>query len=428
MTSWPERTTRPDGPAWPGGGSGGPHRGDRPYGPAAADAHGGHAAPDLPGERLEVRVVQSAAELAGLADELVRLEEVAAEPNPFFSRAVLGRALEHLGADGARVALVLGTPRATDSGEPVVAGLFPIAGTGARTRIWLHRYAFTGTPLIRADALGRTWRAFLEWSLDARGGRLLQLPQLNADGPVFRALVGELLRSERRTWVQDQHLRALFVRREDGDGAAYRLEAQTRKVRRNLRRARRLLAARTELGLEAGPIASADVDRFAAEFLELEARGWKGRRGTALGSSGSDARWFRGALADLARDGRALGAALRLAGRPAAMGVYFTDPSGSHGSYFKTAYDEAHAEHSVGALLQQELLDHLHRPGAPSTIDSCAEPGHPMIERIWGERRLVQTLWVAGRGVRSRALLGALPAARWVRSGLKPRGRGGRTR
>ncbi|MEL6713428.1 MAG: GNAT family N-acetyltransferase, partial [Planctomycetota bacterium] len=336
MTSWPERTTRPDGRAWPEGGSGGPRPGDPSRGLAPADAHGGHAAPDLPGERLEVRILRGARDLEALSYELARLEEVAAEPNPFFSRAVLGGALEHLGAENARVALVVGTPRATDSSAPVVAGLFPLAGSGARTRVWLHRYAFTGTPLIRADALARTWRAFLEWHLDAPGAPLLQLPQLNADGPVFRALVEELSRSERRTWVQDQHLRALFVQREDRDGAAYRLEAQTRKVRRNLRRARRLLAARAELGLEAGPIPSADVERFADEFLELEARGWKGRRGTAMGSSGPDARWFRGSLADLARDGRALGAVLRLAGRPAAMGVYFTDPSGSSASYFKT--------------------------------------------------------------------------------------------
>ena len=44
MTSWPARTTRPDGRAWPEGGSGGPRPGDPSRGLAPADAHGGHAA------------------------------------------------------------------------------------------------------------------------------------------------------------------------------------------------------------------------------------------------------------------------------------------------------------------------------------------------------------------------------------------------
>ena len=76
--------------------------------------------------------------------------------------------------------------------------------------------------------------------------------------------------------------------------------------------------------------------------------------------------------------------ALDLDGRPLAMLVNFLCPPG--GFSFKTAFDEGYARFSPGVLLQQANLDLLDHPRI-MWVDSCAAPGHPMIDSVWRERR-----------------------------------------
>src|SRR3546814_13945194 len=66
------------------------------------------------------------------------------------------------------------------------------------------------------------------------------------------------------------------------------------------------------------------------------------------------------------------------------MLVNFLCPPG--GFSFKTAFDEDYARFSPGVLLQQANLDLLEDPKI-AWVDSCAAPGHPMIDSVWRERR-----------------------------------------
>ena len=71
------------------------------------------------------------------------------------------------------------------------------------------------------------------------------------------------------------------------------------------------------------------------------------------------------------------------------MLINFLSPPG--GFSFKTAFDEDYARFSPGVLLQQANLDLLGDP-AIAWVDSSAAPGHPMIDRVWRERRTL--VWV----------------------------------
>jgi hypothetical protein len=73
---------------------------------------------------------------------------------------------------------------------------------------------------------------------------------------------------------------------------------------------------------------------------------------------------------------------------------------------FKTAYDETLARFSPGVLLQRENLALLARDDI-AWADSCAAPDHPMIERIWREKREIVRVSVAigGRARRAAAAL-----------------------
>jgi hypothetical protein len=75
---------------------------------------------------------------------------------------------------------------------------------------------------------------------------------------------------------------------------------------------------------------------------------------------------------------------LALNGRPLAVAILLV--GGDAAWLYKIAHDETHARHSPGALLVVELTRRLLDDGEFRSIDSCAEPDHPMIDRIWRER------------------------------------------
>ena len=131
------------------------------------------------------------------------------------------------------------------------------------------------------------------------------------------------------------------------------------------------------------------LDPWIGAFLDLEARGWKGRAGSALASHGDTEAWFRAILTGAADAEKLDLRALDLDGRPLAMLVNFLCPPG--GFSFKTAFDEDYARFSPGVLLQQANLDLL-EDSRIAWVDSCAAPGHPMIDSVWRERR--HLLWV----------------------------------
>ena len=61
---------------------------------------------------------------------------------------------------------------------------------------------------------------------------------------------------------------------------------------------------------------------------------------------------------------------------------------------WKTAYDETYAQFSPGTLLMIEVTEqHLDDPNIMTT-DSCAVPDHPVMSRLWTERKPIGTIVV----------------------------------
>jgi hypothetical protein len=88
--------------------------------------------------------------------------------------------------------------------------------------------------------------------------------------------------------------------------------------------------------------------------------------------------------------------AMRLDGRPIAHKCNFLSGPGSFA--FKIAFDEEYARHSPGVLLELENIRRLHAQSKVRWMDSCADPSHPMLDRLWPDRRTIQDVVVgAGR-------------------------------
>lgn len=72
---------------------------------------------------------------------------------------------------------------------------------------------------------------------------------------------------------------------------------------------------------------------------------------------------------------------------------------------FKVAYDAAFARFSPGALLEVEAIEHFHRALQDvELLDSCADPDNELINRIWPDRRRLQTLVIPTGAQRARLI------------------------
>ena len=338
---------------------------------------------------LTVRVVDPLALSEGLAAAWDQLADEASEPNPFAERWCLQSALHLLDPERhARLVMV------RDGSNGPVIGIMPIALATHYGRLplrhvsgWSHPNHFHGAPLVRAGFESLFWSILLGWCDAAPWARtLLHVPRLTEDGSLHRALVDVARVRGGEAEVVHREERALLD--SDLSPAEYWDAAVRAKKRKELRRQANRLAEQGAVRFRRWQAGEA-IEPWITDFLDLEARGWKGRAGSALASHSGTQAWFRAILAGAAEAGRLDMRALDVDERPLAMLINFLVPPG--GFSFKTAFDEDYARFSPGVLLQQANLDLLDDP-AIAWVDSCAAPGHPMIDSVWRERRAL--VWV----------------------------------
>jgi hypothetical protein len=327
----------------------------------------------------------------------------AAEPNPFFEPWLLIPALSQWGT-GVTIKAWYHYGR--------LAGLLPMIADSdyyghhvPHAAGWLHPNAFCGAPLILAGHEEAFWRAVLA---DCDRGSAMQLflhlPKLPADGPALAALDRVLADRPRAHYTAEEESRAILTG--GGTAAAYLASAMSAKKRKELRRQRTRLAEEGTLTVERTE-GDQGLAAWAEEFLTLEAAGWKGAQGSALASAGGTRTFFAETLAGAAAAGRLERLALRLNGRAIAMLANFITAPGAYS--FKTAFDEDHARFSPGMLLQLENLALLERAGI-EWADSCAAQGHPMIERLWRDKRRMVSRNIAIGGPLRRTVFRLLKA------------------
>ncbi len=334
-----------------------------------------------------------------------RLAARAAEPNPFFEPWYLIPSLRQWGADERVV-----TKAWFHSGR--LAGLLPVVRNAGyyghavtHARGWLHPNAFCGVPLIAAGQEDAFWQDLIaHFDRSARRALFLHLPQLPAEGPVNAALGRVLAARGRAHYIVTEEHRAMLAG--EISAPAYLEAAMSAKKRKELRRQHNRLAEEGALTFERLD-GDAGLAAWTAEFLALEAAGWKGEAGSALASAADTRILFEEAMAGAAAAGRLERLALRLDGRAIAMLVNFITPPGAYS--FKTAFDEDYARFSPGMLLQLENLALLERPGF-AWADSCAVEGHPMIERLWRDKRRMVSRNIAIGGLARRAAFRLLMA------------------
>jgi CelD/BcsL family acetyltransferase involved in cellulose biosynthesis len=332
------------------------------------------------------------AALADIVDPWWKLAERVADPNVFYTPDFALAAAPALGRDVEAILVW--------SAERQLLGLLLFRRSSRRYGIrlpllvgWTHPFAPLGTPLVDRDATTEVAAALLE---HIAGGpalpKLLLLPLLPEAGPVARTLCAAVEKLGGAHAMFGQYRRAAL------DLAVGRPRDLDQIIGgKRLREARRL---RRRLG-EAGRVEFAfarsadDVAQALKRFLALESQGWKGRARTALVQNAAHRRFAEAALDALARKGDVTIEELRLDARVVASVVLLR--SADRVWSWKMAYDEDTARFSPGLQAMTELTATLVADDTVRFADSCAVPGHPLMDHLWHDRLAMADVMIAAR-------------------------------
>jgi CelD/BcsL family acetyltransferase involved in cellulose biosynthesis len=308
------------------------------------------------------------------------LSERAIEPNgyylPEWELAVNASARDRVGA----VAL-----SAWDNTSQLI-GLMPVVSLWRACKIPLPAlvsadpYGTLSTPPLDREHADDAVMDLLQQARRS-GVHALILRDMSLDGATMKVFADVLRRDGLQPIVLQSHVRACLDASRDADQLLQ--EALGAKKLKELRRQRNRLA---ELGAIRFDVAreSGDVAAALETFLKLEASGWKGQRGTALGQHEGDAAFIRRATEGLAETGQCEIVALHAGDTPVASAVVLRHLDRAF--YFKLGVDERFAKFSPGVQLTLDLTRHLCADPSIRLVDSTANPDHPMINPIWRGR------------------------------------------
>jgi CelD/BcsL family acetyltransferase involved in cellulose biosynthesis len=326
----------------------------------------------------------------GLVDAWRDLAARSLEPNVFYEPDAMLAAAQHLPEAGAIELLTVRDDRPGAHGGRLLA-LWPVHRAKRPwdlARGFGGRYVTYGAPLLDRQLGLEAASALIEHCRSTPTPLAgLMFRALALDGPAARSIAMAARLAGHSCLETGAHWRAAFTAHERDPEHA----TEKGRLRREIGRLRRGLAGLGPLRLASArtPEAVRDALEF---FLALEASGWKARRGTALLHDPRSSVYFRTLVRTLARQGQATVHLLEAGDRVIAAGLVLG--SGGHGWYVKTAYDEDLAAHAPGAVLSHAIAEQARTDHAIAQLDSCAVPGHAMIERVWSGRLRVGDLVV----------------------------------
>lgn len=352
------------------------------------------------------------------ADAWDKLGSAPISSNPYFSRSFIQAHAEFGLFDAARLRfIVIGEPSCPAAILPLIDGAAR-CGWKRIDSACSSPYMMTATPLVGRDANDNWAEGLLEALRRQTSDGAFIFPRLALDSPVALGMIKTVQRLGWNYEVLDEFHRPVAQIADSYD--TYAKLFLSRNRRKGIRRLRHRLAQQGKVRhdvVSGGP----RLDFAVETFLDLEARGWKGMRGTALANQPETAAMLRKLLQESqagAKDGVNMRAdILLLDEHPIAISIGFTNCG--IGYMWKITLDEAYRKFAPGIILEAAILQSAHQSPMLSQLDSATGPGTPL-DSLYGDRSPIGDLVLAPPSMRGfRTLLVVEKLRRRVRVGLK---------
>lgn len=314
----------------------------------------------------------------------------ASELNPFFESWSLLPALRHLDSEGVQVLIVW-----EDSSRQKMLGLMPVVVVREfrglpikRTTIWRHEYCFLSTPLVAKNCLVEV----LEFMLNSIGESkdlpsFISMYWLAGECEIIPTLSEHVIVGFESKGKSQAISRAMVTTVGDYEKAF--LPTLNKKKLKELRRNKNRLSEKGNLQtrLIDQNSSNTEIESAVQCFIELENQGWKREQGTAIACNKKHQRFFEESLLKGVTNGGAHIVKMTLDDETIAAIILIRSATGTHAYTVKIASDGDYQAYSLGSLLMLETTQLAFSNAEILQIDSCAAADHPMINRIWRERK-----------------------------------------
>ncbi len=260
------------------------------------------------------------------------------------------------------------------------------------------------TPLVDRSCVDQSVGALLDGlRVGAKRGDLpgiLSAKRIVENGPVIESLRREAGIRGMPTFTKEVWVRGMVSRTGSWENPL------SRKRRHEMARLRRLLAK--DCGADVTVVDRTFDPAVTADFINLEASGWKGRGdGTAYARDPAKVAWFGEWCERWTKAGRVVVSALNVGNTSIAIGYFVLAGEGIF--YYRTAYDDTYAKYGPGALLLQSAMEALLKQTDAKWIDSSTDPGNEFMLRSLPEKRTIAMLLIGTGGTVDRLLVSSMP-------------------
>ncbi len=329
-----------------------------------------------------------------LLEDIDPVTRFAIEPNIFFAPRFCVPAMPRL--DDRKVYLMVMQDRDDDTADTRLIMPYTVEKPGFRIgpdliRVWANPFGPYGVPLIErresAQIIDDLMQTLAMPSVPLP--KVMAFPDVFVDSPVVSLVRSVALGNGLPIAMTKPVERPWLDATRDADD--FFKQTMSGHHRRNFGRLWRKLS-------EQGPLVhdvarQPDAVRLAMEeFLLLEHGGWKGQQRSSLASDRYRAAFAREAVNGLATQDKCRVHMLKLGDRIIASLIVLVDAGRAW--TWKTAFDEALSAHSPGTLLMMRTTEALMDDPNIDSADSCAPPDHPVMSRLWPDRRELVTLIV----------------------------------
>jgi CelD/BcsL family acetyltransferase involved in cellulose biosynthesis len=343
----------------------------------------------------------SAAEITPHLEAWERLEARALEDNVYLAGPFVRSVFRHLPAPSPQL-VVFVYARGPEGERLVGVAAFEILRPTRRRPLAtlstsVGRHGYCTFPLLDRDCAAGALRALWDWIEDGLPRwSLVLVNHVRVPSVSSRLLEAEMQRRGRPMAVRDARQRpTLYQGRSFEQYLASLPPARRKGYRRGWRRLSG--AGRVEVALHQDLAGAPDL---AERFLRLEALGWKGRAGSALACSPSEAAFFHEITGEFGNRSRLFFVELRLDGRPIAMTSNFV--AGERLFAFKGAYDPEFKAVSPGILAEIEGIRLFQdAPGLTSADSGACDSSYT--RAYWRDLVEIRSTCVATPRLRSRA-------------------------